>query len=225
MLRFIQVSCVLVCLVGTAASAAPNVAPAGLGPGDPYRLAFVTSATRDMTSSNIGDYDAFVTGVANTNATLAALGTSWQVIGSTASIDARDHTNTNPNLGPGVPIYNLNGQLLAANNADLWDGVLSALLNFDENGDVASEDELFMATGTHDDGTIAFEFGATGLGGAMPGAGEATLTDFWINAGNGGDNTSTAAFYAISSTLFIPEPATASIALLATFAVATRRRH
>ena len=38
--------------------------PPGLKPGDKYRLVFVTSATRDAKSENIGDYNTFVSGVA-----------------------------------------------------------------------------------------------------------------------------------------------------------------
>jgi len=34
--------------------------PPGLNPGDPYRLVFVTSTTRDALSSAIADYNSFV---------------------------------------------------------------------------------------------------------------------------------------------------------------------
>jgi len=34
------------------------VVPAGLNPGDAYHVIFVSSTTRDATSSNIADYDA-----------------------------------------------------------------------------------------------------------------------------------------------------------------------
>ena len=56
--------------------AAPVTAPTSLNVGDQYRLVFVTSAVRDATSTNIADYIAFVSGVANGQAELAALGTS-----------------------------------------------------------------------------------------------------------------------------------------------------
>ena len=63
-------------LTTTGAMAAPVTAPTSLNVGDQYRLVFVTSAVRDATSTNIADYNAFVSGVANGQAELAALGTS-----------------------------------------------------------------------------------------------------------------------------------------------------
>jgi hypothetical protein len=92
--------------------AQPTTVPSGLSPGDKYRLAFVTSTTRDATSSDIADYNAFVTAVANTVPALTELGTTWTAIGSTAAVDARDNTNTNPGNAEGVPIYLLDGTLL-----------------------------------------------------------------------------------------------------------------
>lgn len=114
--------------------AAPITIPTGLNPGDQYRIAFVTSTIRDATSSNIADYNAFVTAAANTVSELASLGTGWTAIGSTASIDARDNTNTNFTTSTGVGIYLLNDTKLADNNADLWDGNIDVPLSIDENG-------------------------------------------------------------------------------------------
>ena len=49
--------------------------PTSLNPGDTYRLAFVTSTVRDATSTNIADYNTFVTLAANAVPALASLGT------------------------------------------------------------------------------------------------------------------------------------------------------
>src|SRR5215471_8873092 len=76
--------------------AAPITVPPSLSPGDQYRLVFVTSTRRTATSSSIGDYNLFVTNAANTVPELAALGTTWTAIASTATVDARDNTLTNP---------------------------------------------------------------------------------------------------------------------------------
>src|SRR5688572_12442796 len=68
------------------------ITPSGLMPGEQFRLAFVSSQTRDALSANIADYDLFIQNLAN----FAGLGTyagqpvSWQVIGSTATVDAND---------------------------------------------------------------------------------------------------------------------------------------
>jgi hypothetical protein len=65
--------------------------PPGLSPGDQYHLIFLTSGTRDATSSNIADYDAFVTDQANLSPVLAALGTTWRALGSTGTANAIDN--------------------------------------------------------------------------------------------------------------------------------------
>lgn len=70
----------------------------------------MTSETRNGASSAISSYNAFVTGVANTQPALASLGTTWKAIGSTETVDARDNTGTNPDVdGVGVPIFLLTG--------------------------------------------------------------------------------------------------------------------
>lgn len=123
--------------VSTSTLAAPIVSPLALGPGDTYRLAFVTSAARDATSTDISDYNAFVTAVANSQSELAGLNTSWYAIASTDSVAARDNTGTGPS-NPGVPIYLLDGSTrIADNNSDLWDGGIDNPLNIDETGSVA----------------------------------------------------------------------------------------
>jgi len=91
-----------------------------------------------------------VTGVANTVPELVALGTTWRAIGSTATVDARDNTGTNPLL-PGVPIYLLNDTKLADNNADLWDGSTDNAFNVNEVG--AFSGGLWAWTGTNQAGT------------------------------------------------------------------------
>src|SRR5690242_18076131 len=96
--------------VATAArtDAALITVPPSLSVGDQYRLVFVTSTARNATSTNIADYNTFVTNTANGVAELVSLGTTWKVIGSTSSVSARDNTGTNPS-STGVPIYRLDG--------------------------------------------------------------------------------------------------------------------
>jgi hypothetical protein len=88
----------------SSAQASPITAPTGLNDGDTYRVAFVTSTTRDALSQNIADYNAFVTAVANTQAELFDLGTTWTAITSTSTVGARDNTNTVPGGSVGIPI-------------------------------------------------------------------------------------------------------------------------
>lgn len=124
-------------LVGVAAPAmlgqvTLDVVPNGLHYGDQYRLLFVTSTTRDASSANLGDYDLFVqnavaaaTGAGELKTVLDAegLSPSWQAIGSTPSVDARDHTATIPGANE-LPIYLIDGSLFASSYVDLWSGTV-----------------------------------------------------------------------------------------------------
>jgi hypothetical protein len=92
--------------------------PSDLAPGSTYYLAFVTAGTTTTASSNIDDYDAFVAAQANLNPALAALGTTWKVIGSTPRVDAAAH------IGVTGPVYLLSGVRIATDSADLFDGTI-----------------------------------------------------------------------------------------------------
>lgn len=182
-----------------AASAAPITVPSGLNPGDTYRLAFVTSTTRDASSSDIMVYNDFVTSVANSVPELQALGTIWLAIGSTTTADARDNTVTNPSSA-GVPIYRLDGTLIASGNADLWDGSLNAALQTDEMGGYVNTS---VWTGTLSTGEAAYD--ALGATATAVGLTNSTTSD-WIAVYASG-NLSQGSLYAISRELtVVPEP-------------------
>jgi hypothetical protein len=109
-----------------------------LAPGSKYRVAFVTSGTRDATSTDINDYDQFVQSAADTGAVTQPLALNWQAMGSTATIAARDHLNA-PQTDTGtVVIFNTIGQTIADSYADLWDGVISAPIKYTEAGSAIS---------------------------------------------------------------------------------------
>ena len=99
--------------------------PSGLSDGDQFRLIFVSSTRRDATSSDIEVYNTFVQDrAAAGHSAIQAYSSQFRVVGSTAAVDARDNTNT---TGTGVPIYWLNGNKVADNYADFYDG------SWDEN--------------------------------------------------------------------------------------------
>ncbi len=125
--------------------AAPITVPTSLLPGQQYRLAFVTAGTHDATSLSIADYDAFVTAEANMEAALSSI--SWQVIGSTASVSARDHTGTGLGDRPGVPIFLLDGVKLVDNYADLWDGSVDVPFWIDQHGQYEAIIHVWTGTG------------------------------------------------------------------------------
>jgi hypothetical protein len=150
---------VLTSLLLAMTSAVPAMAvvtvPPDLNPGDQYRLAFVTSGLSPATSSNIDDYNTFVTNAANSVTDLSDLGTEWKAIGSTASVAARSNTNTIPGTAPDVPVYRLDGVKIANNNADLWDATIAAPLTTTELLTTFAGE---VWTGTLFNGTIASNF-------------------------------------------------------------------
>ncbi len=151
-LRVLFAAALSTVLVG--AGADPLVIPADIPAGGKYRLTFVTSTATPFVSGDINFYNDFVTDVALTQPTLAALNTTWRVIGSTETVDARDNTNTNPLLSSGKPIYLLDSVTrIANNNLDLWDGSIDAFIDRYETGDLSAE--TVVVTGTKIDGTAA----------------------------------------------------------------------
>ncbi|NKB20945.1 MAG: PEP-CTERM sorting domain-containing protein [Alphaproteobacteria bacterium] len=206
-------------LIGIAASifiasaqAAPITVPTGLNVGDSYRLAFVTSNTMNAISSNLADYNAFVTAAANSQATLAALGTAWYAIASNAAGNARSNTGTDPTTATGVPIYLLDSSStkLADNNADLWDGTRDTPLNITEAGTIWTGSLVWTGTdadGLRTDGFFS-GFGTTKFGLAND-SGMAG-----INAGRTNPELS-GSIYAISDvlTVAVAVPAPAGLAL------------
>jgi len=91
--------------------------------GDKYRFVFHTSPDWDApaTETDIEWYNARVQSAANASV-YPISGVTWKVIGSTAEVDARDNTSTNPEVdGYGEAIFLLDGQTIVARNyADLW---------------------------------------------------------------------------------------------------------
>ena len=211
----------------TESLAIPVTVPTSLSPGAQYRLAFVTSTTRDASSSNIADYNAFVTGVANAVSQLSALGATWTAIGSTNAVAARDNTSTNPGVdGTGVPIFLLDDTLLATGNADLWDGSITNPLRIDQTGTlvVGGGSASFVWTGSNVSGTQAgFNLN---LGNGTPFHGNITSTSSGWIAANNLSSLNSFHLYAISSTLtVIPEPGTAALLALGLIALGVARRN
>ena len=205
--------------LASAASAVPITVPTGLNPGDPYRLAFVTSTTRDATSTDIAVYNTFVTSVANGVAALAALGTTWTAIGSTGTVDARDNTGTNPSA-TGVPIFLLNDVKLVDNNLDLWDGTIDVFFDVDETG--ATVPGVGPWTGTILTGASGAGSLGTTVQGVEIGRTDQTSPD-WVEVGVA-PAASARPMYALSGTLVVPEPATGVLLLLGLVAMAAARR-
>jgi hypothetical protein len=119
--------------------------PTDLINGDEYRLIFITSGTIDALSTDIGIYNNFVNAQAalSTDAGIAAL--SWSMLGSTATVTARDNTATNftPTTDPGIPIYTLDGVRLADSYEFFYTRLFGgadflSTLQIDQSGDFSS---------------------------------------------------------------------------------------
>ena len=86
-----------------------SLKPAGIGPGERFRLIFLSSTKRNATSNNIETYNTFVQNrAAAGHANIQDHASRFRVVGCTQAVDARDNTGTNTN-GPGVPIYWVGG--------------------------------------------------------------------------------------------------------------------
>ena len=125
--------------------------PADVEGGESFRLLFATSTGRDAQSTDIADYNAFVQtrAKAGHGAITDAMGDQFKVVGSTASVDARDNTGTS---GAGVPIYWLNGAKVADDYADFYDGSWDSSQFRNESGNTAGA-QFSLWTGSNEDGT------------------------------------------------------------------------
>ena len=136
-----------------------SLIPSGLGAGDRFRLIFATSGKRNATSTDIADYNSFVqTSAAAGHADIQQYSSGFRVVGSTAAVDARDNTRTTYTADyKGVPIYWLNGNKVADDYEDFYDGGWDDETNpKNENGadsDVSSSSGTDVHTGSNHDGT------------------------------------------------------------------------
>lgn len=198
--------------------------------GDNYRLVFVTSGTRDATSTDIGDYNAFAQSAAD-NSSLGLGGATWNVVASTETVNARVNTSTQGNAGEAI--YLVDGTTKIANNyQDFWNGhdVATEQINMDENATLVAGQQVL--TGTQSNGvTVADRW----LGTTTISNNQLRVTIGRTDANNSGrwaqqfnvPPTASRAFYALSDTLTvreIPEPATATLALLGLGGLMMRRR-
>ena len=140
--------------------AVPNdwsLIPTGLGAGDKFRLLFLSSTKTDGESYDIADYNTFIQGRAAAGHTdIQAYSSGFRALGCTPDSDATANTGT---TGTGVVIHWLNGNKVADDYADFYNG------NWDEESNSQDKNELgtngpntsqsvnYPFTGCDDDGT------------------------------------------------------------------------
>ena len=231
-----------------AANVAPGdpLIPAGINAGDSFHLVFVTSSrtTREDSAGSgtdnhdINFWNAFVNTVADGSTVAGIPDLNWFAMANTAAVDARD------NAPVSAPVFRLDDAQVATGFADLWDGDIAVPINVNEFG--------IVQTGGGDAGRVwtgGAAFNQSGVAHASHhlGPGGNTSNDFAASIGHmaqtsGGFTTSWFAdsdafrrgpdtalrFYALSEAVTvvapIPEPATATLALLGLAALSRRRR-
>ena len=189
-----------------------SLKPASIGPGERFRLIFLSSTKRNATSSNIETYNTFVQNrAAAGHANIQDHASRFKVVGCTQAVDARDNTGTNTN-GPGVPIYWVGGSKVADSHTDFYDGTWDDEANDrNELGNDAhdtSQTGNYPFTGCNDDGTesvtatLSAALGKTAVRYGRPN----------IDVGNNGPiegtgstlSTSNRPFYALSPVFQVP---------------------
>ena len=145
-----------------------SLKPADIGPGERFRLIFLSSTKRNAASSDIETYNTFVQNQAAAgHANIQDHASRFKVVGCTQAVDARDNTGTNTN-GSGVPIYWVGGNKVADSDADFYDGSWDDEANDrNELGNDAhdtSQTANYPFTGCDHDGTELITFESRGLG-------------------------------------------------------------
>ncbi len=144
-----------------------SLIPSGLTEGDQFRLIFLSSTTRDASSTDIGVYNTWIQNlVASSGHTdLRRYSQHFRVVGSTSAVNARDNTNTNyTNADRGVPIYWVGGNKVADDYPDLYDGTWDDEAN-PRNERGGSRNTASVWTGSEDSGATSPN---TSLGDSTP---------------------------------------------------------
>jgi hypothetical protein len=221
----------VVAVAGIASRAQADIVtvPAGAVPGNKYRLVFVTGTSRDATSSNIDDYNAFVSAYAASIPELSALGVTWKAIASTSTVFAIDNIGSSAD---DVGIFRLDGALVDHGTAGLFWGDLVSAVRITGDGSAL---DTPVWTGTLADGT-SYPSVWLGSGSAVLGMSYST-TASWLNWSEGypvirpSDGLPFAfSLYGISSEITVggpaavPEPASIGLTTLAAAVVLFARR-
>ena len=134
--------------------------PADLGAGEQFRLIFVSSTTRDATSTDIAAYNTFVSTRAAAGVTaIQTYADDFTALVSTESVNARTNTLTRA-TDTDVPIYWVRtgtvpaGSRVADDYTDLYDGTWkTGAGGYDESGGTVGIDSDRFWTGMNTDGT------------------------------------------------------------------------
>ena len=132
--------------------------PTGLGPGDSFRLLFITGGIQ-ATSNLVGPYNAKAQSDANTNVNLRPMKDHFRALvqpwNSAHHMKPNSRTRST-DLGASDPIYWLSGPKVADDYADFYDGSWdssSGTVASNINGTVTNASTWSIWTGSKNDGT------------------------------------------------------------------------
>jgi hypothetical protein len=173
-------------------------------PGSQYEIMFVTSDGTTATSSNIADYNSFVTQEADQSNVLKSLSATWTAVASTPTFSASSASLSNT-----IAIYDTSGNLLEHTFPDIFTDFSFAGPIFDQDGGRALIPNVWT-------GTLfpIYYQGDNSLGSADPVYGFIGLNyGDWL-AGAYGPSMEDYALYGISSPITVPTPEPATLTLL-----------
>ncbi len=186
-----------------------DLKPADVAAGQPFRLMFLNTGGVAGTRGDIGFYNGNSqnnrSGAGGGHASIRGFAGEFRALMSTAAVDARDNTAT---TGDGVPIYWLDGEKVADNYADFYDGSWDSRNPRNRFGNGVSVATTVL-TGTNADGSGDLLF--------LPGGGGPYRIGR-LNQGEGAEirsamtNSTFNAQYALSPVLTVAAPGEAAIA-------------
>jgi hypothetical protein len=176
--------------------------PPDLTVGDTFYVVFVTQSTYTP-NVNMSSNDSRVQSEANSAGFGSSVGLTWKVLGATSSttqslsLFAADSSR---------PIYTRNGDRVADNRADLFDGTLAVPIDrTPSNGVLSCVSGSFgpkVLTGLNSDGTLATPITFTGFFSFTTYGNCASTTSTWVNNNTG--STDEDHFYGVSPLLTVP---------------------
>ena len=148
-----------------------NLIPSGASVDDEFRLLIFTEESTQGGNGNISHYDDIVQDdVGSGHTAIRPYSSDFRVLGCTSSTDANDHTSTtHSSSNPGVPIYWLNGDKVADDYRDFYDGAWDSNRPRYPSGDTAPTGyaAVNVFTGCDSDGEKRSHH-ANRLGGTQP---------------------------------------------------------
>ena len=183
-----------------------SLIPSGLTAGTKFRLMFITYTGHSSASTDIENYNAYVQSQANASNAHAAIKaySSWfRVLGSTATVDARDNTATTSS-DTDAPIYWMNGAKIADNYADLYNSTWDSEAPTGRQGTSASTGSIW--TGSDNDGTLIHLTSSepAGLGNTKVGTGTLNGAGTPFASGSAPIAGTSLPYYALSGIFVVP---------------------